>query len=128
MNLRLGLVHIVRASHNLTLPFCSDVAPMGSPSRGGGVSQLSLPTPFPPSLSVLLPTRICQLSFFSPINFSPHICSSLAWTVLSVFTSHSPIFLFFQVSLCNFSFSLWSAAHHSCGSVNENCPKGGSGG
>ena len=66
---------------------------MGSPSRGGGVSQLSLPTPFSP-IFVLLPTGVFHLSFFSPFNFSRHICSFLAWTVLSVYTGLSPIFFF----------------------------------
>ena len=47
-----------------------------------------------PSLSVLLPTGIFHLYFFSPINFSRHICSFLARTVLSVYTGLSPIFLF----------------------------------
>ena len=36
---------------------------MGLPSRGGGVSQLGLPTPFSPSLSVLLSTWN-MLAFF----------------------------------------------------------------
>ena len=66
---------------------------MGSPSRSGGVSRLSLPTPFSP-IFVLLPTGIFHLYFFSPINFSRHICSFLARTVLSVYTGLSPIFLF----------------------------------
>ena len=47
-----------------------------------------------PSLPVLLPARIFKLSFFVPINFSGHICSFLAWTVLSVFTSFSLTFHF----------------------------------
>ena len=47
-----------------------------------------------PSLSVLLPTGIFHLYFFSPINFSRHICSFLARTVPSVYTGLSPIFLF----------------------------------
>ena len=47
-----------------------------------------------PSLSVLLPTGIFHLCLFSPTNFSRHICSFLARTVLSVYTGLSPIFLF----------------------------------
>ena len=46
-----------------------------------------------PSLSVLLPTGIFHLSFFSPINFSQYICSFLPRIVLSVFTGLSPIYI-----------------------------------
>ena len=66
---------------------------MGSPSCSGGVSRLRLPTPFSP-IFVLLPAGIFHLYFFSPINFSRHICSFLARTVLLVYTGLSPIFLF----------------------------------
>ena len=104
-------------------------SPMGTPSRGGGVSQLSLHTPFLPSLSALLPTGIFHLSFFSPTNFSRHniiICNFLARTVLSVSAGLSPIFPFFyffyfyffyKSSFGHLSFCPWSSrgpARRSC--------------
>ena len=79
---------------------------MGSPSRGGGVSRLSLPSPFSPLLSVLPPTGIFHLYFFSSINFFRHIWSFLARTVLSVYTGLSPIFLFCASLLFATSLSL----------------------
>ena len=68
--------------------------PHGSPSRGGGVSWLSLPTPFSPIF-------VCPSAYrnLSPVllfhhQLLRHICSFLARTVLSVYTGLSPIFLF----------------------------------
>ena len=66
---------------------------MGSPSRGCFLTKLAHSF-LSHLLSVFLPTGIFHLYFFSPINFSRHICSFLARTVLSVYTGLSPIFLF----------------------------------
>ena len=87
----------------------SDLAPMGSPSHGGGVSRLSLPTPFSPIFvcpsayrnlsSVLLFTHQLLPTY---LQFSSSDCP---------FCLHRPftyISLLYKPSFCHFSFSLWS--------------------
>ena len=84
-------------------------APMGSPSHGGGVSRLSLPTPFSPIFvcpsayrnlsSVLLFTHQLLPTY---LQFSSSDCP---------FCLHRPftyISLLYKPSFCHFSFSLWS--------------------
>ena len=85
------------------------LAPMGSPSHGGGVSRLSLPTPFSPIFvcpsayrnlsSVLLFTHQLLPTY---LQFSSSDCP---------FCLHRPftyISLLYKPSFCHFSFSLWS--------------------
>ena len=93
-----------------TLPFHTTFsAPMGSPSHGGGVSRLSLPTPFSPIFvcpsayrnlsSVLLFTHQLLPTY---LQFSSSDCP---------FCLHRPftyISLLYKPSFCHFSFSLWS--------------------
>ena len=84
-------------------------APMGSPSRGGGVSRLSLPTPFSPIF-------VCPSAYrnLSPVLLFTH---QLLPTYLQFSSSDYPfclhrpffyIFLLYKPSFCHFSFSLWS--------------------
>ena len=66
---------------SIIIPNLKDIAPMGSPSHGGGVSRLSLPTPF------------------SPI----FVCPSACWNLSSVllFTHQLlPTYLQFSSSDC----------------------------
>ena len=90
-----------------TYPF--PPAPMGSPSRGGGVSRLSLPTPFSPIF-------VCPSAYrnLSPVLLFTH---QLLPTYLQFSSSDCPfclhrpftyISLLFKPSFCHFSFSLWS--------------------
>ena len=85
------------------------VAPMGSPSRGGGVSRLSLPTPFSPIF-------VCPSAYrnLSPVLLFTH---QLLPTYLQFSSSDCPfclhrpftyISLLCKPSFCHFSFSLWS--------------------
>ena len=84
-------------------------APMGSPSRGGGVSRLSLPTPFSPIF-------VCPSAYrnLSPVLLFTH---QLLPTYLQFSSSDCPfclhrpftyISLLYKPSFCHFSFSLWS--------------------
>ena len=84
------------------------VAPMGSPSRGGGVSRLSLPTPFSPIF-------VCPSAYrnLSPVLLFTH---QLLPTYLQFSSSDCPfclhrpftyISLLYKPSFCHFSFSLW---------------------
>ena len=81
-------------------------APMGSPSRGGGVSWLSLPTPFSPIF-------VCPSAYrnLSPVLLFTH---QLLPTYLQFSTSDCPfclhwpftyISLLYKPSFCHFSFS-----------------------
>ena len=95
-----------------SLAFCCDLcrrAPMGSPSRGGGVSRLSLPTPFSPIF-------VCPSAYrnLSPVLLFTH---QLLPTYLQFSSSDCPfclhrpftyISLLYKPSFCHFSFSLWS--------------------
>ena len=83
--------------------------PMGSPSRGGGVSRLSLPTPFSPIF-------VCPSAYrnLSPVLLFTH---QLLPTYLQFSSSDCPfclhrpftyISLLYKPSFCHFSFSLWS--------------------
>ena len=84
-------------------------APMGSPSRGGGVSRLSLPTPFSPifvcpsaygNLSpVLLFTHQLLPTYLQFSRSDCHFCLHRSFTYIS---------LLYKSSFCHFSFSLWS--------------------
>ena len=87
----------------------SGVAPMGSPSRGGGVSRLSLPTPFSPIF-------VCPSAYrnLSPVLLFTH---QLLPTYLQFSSSDCPfclhrpftyISLLYKPSFCHVSFSLWS--------------------
>ena len=62
---------------------------MGSPSRGGGVSRLSLPIPFSPIF-------VCPSAYrnLSPVLLFTHQLLPTYRTVLSVYIGLSPIFLF----------------------------------
>ena len=82
---------------------------MGSPSRGGGVSRLSLPTPFSPIF-------VCPSAYrnLSPVLLFTH---QLLPTYLQFSSSDCPfclhrpftyISLLYKPSFCHFSFSLWS--------------------
>ena len=84
-------------------------APMGSSSRGGGVSRLSLPTPFSPIF-------VCPSAYrnLSPVLLFTH---QLLPTYLQFSSSDCPfclhrpftyISLLYKPSFCHFSFSLWS--------------------
>ena len=88
---------------------CLSLAPMGSPSRGGGVSRLSLPTPFSPIF-------VCPSAYrnLSPVLLFTH---QLLPTYLQFSSSDCPfclhrpftyISLLYKPSFCHFSFSLWS--------------------
>ena len=81
-------------------------APMGSPSRGGGVSRLSLPTPFSPIF-------VCPSAYrnLSPVLLFTH---QLLPTYLQFSSSDCPfclhrpftyISLLYKPSFCHFSFS-----------------------
>ena len=81
---------------------------MGSPSRGGGVSQLSLPTPFSPifvcpsAYRNLSPVLFTHQPFPTYLQFSSSDCP---------FCLHRPftyISLLYKPSFCHFSFSLRS--------------------
>ena len=85
------------------------LAPMGSPSRGGGVSRLSLHTPFSPIF-------VCPSAYrnLSPVLLFTH---QLLPTYLQFSSSGCPfclhrpftyISLLYKSSFCHFSFSLWS--------------------
>ena len=93
----------------LPLLFLLLLAPMGSPSRGGGVSRLSLPTPFSPIF-------VCPSAYrnLSPVLLFTH---QLLPTYLQFSSSDCPfclhrpftyISLLYKPSFCHFSFSLWS--------------------
>ena len=86
--------------------FTSHFAPMGSPSRGGGVSRLSLPTPFSPIF-------VCPSAYrnLSPVLLFTH---QLLPTYLQFSSSDCPfclhqpftyISLLHKPSFCHFSFS-----------------------
>ena len=103
--------HRVTGKLELVPSFCCEIAwsncPMATPSRGRGISQLSVHTPFSPIF--VCPSAYWNLSciLLSPINCSRHSCSFLARTVLSVFTGLSPIFCFFTSPLFANSLFLW---------------------
>ena len=82
------------------------IAPMGSPSHGGGVSRLSLPTPFSPIF-------VCPSAYrnLSPVLLFTH---QLLPTYLQFSSSDCPfclhrpftyISLLYKPSFCHFSFS-----------------------
>ena len=85
--------------------FLTLLAPMGSPSRSGGVSRLSLPTPFSPIF-------VCPSAYrnLSPVLLFTH---QLLPTYLQFSSSDCPfclhrpftyIFLLYKPSFCHFSF------------------------
>ena len=88
----------------------SHYAPMGSPSRGRGVSRLSLPTPLPS------PIFVCPSAYrnLSPVLLFTHqlLPTYLQFSSLDCpFCLHRPftyISLLYKPSFCHFSFSLWS--------------------
>ena len=101
--------HQYPKSHNLGFHQYPLHAPMGSPSRGGGVSRLSLPTPFSPIF-------VCPSAYrnLSPVLLFTH---QLLPTYLQFSSSDCPfclhwpftyISLLYKPSFCHFSFSLWS--------------------
>ena len=84
-------------------------SPMGSPSRGGGVSRQSLPTPFCPIF--VCPSASRNLS--PVILFTHHLLPTYLQFSGSdcPFCVHRPftyISLLYKHSFCHFSFSLWS--------------------
>ena len=101
--------HILKPKNSSPNRDSNPHAPMGSPSRGGGVSRLSLPTPFSPIF-------VCPSAYrnLSPVLLFTH---QLLPTYLQFSSSDCPfclhrpftyISLLYKPSFCHFSFSLWS--------------------
>ena len=99
------MTSLVRLSVLGVLLFFISFAPMGSPSRGGGVSRLSLPTPFSPIF-------VCPSAYrnLSPVLLFTH---QLLLTYLQFSSSDCPfclhrpftyISLLYKPSFCHFSF------------------------
>ena len=102
-------LYFLRAMQSSNSFFFPLSAPMGLPSRGGGVSRLSLPTPFSPIF-------VCPSAYrnLSPVRLFTH---QLLPTYLQFSSSDCPvclhrpftyISLLYKPSFCHFSFSLWS--------------------
>ena len=104
-NLELEAAHIMRASRDLTVPFCSDVVLMGLPSRGQGVSQLSLPIPFSPSWSVLLSTwNLLAFLLFSHQILPTHLQFSFSDCPFCLHQPFTYISLVYKAPLAPFPF------------------------
>ena len=104
-----SIILIFLEKKSMLVDFFHGKAPMGSPSRGGGVSRLSLPTPFSPIF-------VCPSAYrnLSPVLLFTH---QLLPTYLQFSSSDCPfclhrpftyISLLYKPSFCHFSFSLWS--------------------